>query len=87
MTNKQRICEICLQNGIYKKDEIQFMLDNNIEIPIHTKSVWLSKGKVIKEGMENKGIKTKLWIKQDDSDKYFLIDVVLYTKDMIENAS
>ena len=85
MNNVQRICEAAILAGIYRPAEVEYMLKNNIEIPLHTKSRWKKKGMRVKDNME--GIKTKLWLKKGKEDKYYLVDVVLYSDDMVEKTS
>lgn len=87
VTNIQRICEACILNGIYSPDEIKDFLEKDGKLPVHTRSVWLTIGKSIKKEMEDKGIKTKLWIKSKEDKKYYLVDVVLYPETMVEQAS
>lgn len=82
MTNIQRICEAAILSGVYTPEEIQQMLENDIEIPLHTKSRWRKKGMKVREGAE--GITTKLWLKKGKEDKYYLVDVILYSEDMVD---
>lgn len=84
MTNKERIIEAAILKGIYTPEEIQNMLENGEEIPLHTEKKWLKKGKKVKKDMEDKGVKTKLWLKSRENEKYFLVDVTLYSDKMVE---
>lgn len=61
MTNEQIITEIAMQ--VYGEDTVMEMIQNGIEIPLHTLQGWASRGPYkIKKGEH--GIETRLWKKK-----------------------
>lgn len=83
MKNKQRIIEACLLHNVYTPEEMQELLEQGKEPEVHTKTYWQEKGKKPKEGIE--GIKTKLWKKKGEEDKYFLVNATLFSESMVED--
>lgn len=67
MTNEQIIAEIAI--SLYGEEAVERMLEELGEIPLHTATVWQSRGFLIKKG--EKGLETRLWKrrKRKDSDK------------------
>ncbi len=65
MTNEQIIQEIAIQ--VYGEDAVMEMLEEGIEIPLHTVQGWASRGPYkIKKGEH--GIETRLWKKRKRKD-------------------
>lgn len=65
MTNDQIITEIAMQ--VYGEDTVMEMIQNGIEIPLHTLQGWASRGPYkIKKGEH--GIETRLWKKKKKKD-------------------
>lgn len=61
MTNNQIITEIAIQ--VYGEDTVTEMIENGIEIPLHTLQGWASRGPYkVKKGEH--GIETHLWKKK-----------------------
>jgi len=82
MNNLQRICEICLLNNIYTPDELQSLLKAGKEPAVHTKNYWKKVGKIPKPNAT--GIETKLWIKNQSNNEYYLRKTILYSESMVE---
>ncbi|MBE5899654.1 MAG: hypothetical protein E7279_08640 [Lachnospiraceae bacterium] len=84
MNNLQRICEVCILNGIYTPDELEALLTQGKTPDVHTKNYWKKLGKIPKPNVE--GITTKLWKKNNDKEEYFLIKSKLYSASMVTDA-
>ena len=84
MNNLQRICEICILNGIYTPEELEALLKDGKTPEVHTKSYWKKLGKIPKPNID--GITTKLWKKDKNSEEYFLIKSKLYSASMVTDA-
>ena len=71
MTNQQIIADIAA--SIYGKDAVNTMLENGIDIPLHTVQGWATRGPYrVKKG--EYGIETKLWKKRKTKKNAFTID-------------
>lgn len=65
MTNEQIITEIAMQ--VYGEDTVMEMIQNGIEIPLHTLQGWASRGSYKVKAGEH-GIETRLWKKKKKKD-------------------
>lgn len=67
MTNEQIIADIAI--SLYGEEAVEKMIEELGEIPLHTATVWQSRGFLIKKG--EKGLETRLWKrrKRKDNDK------------------
>ena len=99
MTNEEIITEIAIE--LYGEDAVNEMIDNDIEIPLHTLKGWEARGPYrVKKGEH--GIETRLWKKkkkkkkdknddtEDDDEKknreFYLVKSYLFTKNQVEKT-
>lgn len=73
MTNEEIIAGVAISSGIYTEEEVNEMLEDGREIPLHTLQGWSVRGKRIGKTIKIKkgehGIETRLWKKKDEKVK------------------
>ena len=101
MNNVEIIAKEAISAGLYTNEEIEELIKNGKEVPLHTLKGWEARGNYkIKAGSH--GIETKLWkIKdkkenQDENDskdeneneklKFHLVKAVLFYENQVEKA-
>ncbi len=60
MTNSEIIINEALLNNIFTKEQIESMVKNGIDIPLHTFQTWKELGYSVKKG-EHAKVTTRLW--------------------------
>ena len=93
MTNEEIIYKAAILAGLYNEEEISYMVEKGIDIPIHTISGWKLRGNYkIKPG--ERGIETRLWKQKKQKGKgeadgnnhngFYLTKAYLFTKEQVE---
>lgn len=91
MNNEEIITRIAVSNGIFSEEEINRMIAEGKEIPIHTFRGWKDRGMSVRKGEH--GIECKLWKhknkktndnENEDTDDFYLTKSYLFTLDQTE---
>ena len=73
MTNQEIIASVAIAEGIFNDEEIMEMIEEGIEIPLHTLQGWSIRGRKMGKELRIKkgehGIETRLWKRRDKNDK------------------
>lgn len=69
MTNEEIIADVAISEGLYTEEEVNEMLEEGRELPLHTLQGWSARGKRIGKTIKIKkgehGIETRLWKKKE----------------------
>ena len=96
MNNKKIIAQIAINQGIYSEEELEDMLSNGQEIPLHTYKGWKDRGMTVRKG--ERGLECKLWKKKtakrndknketSEDEEFYLTKSYLFTKEQVEKNS
>ena len=84
MTNSQIIEKIAV--SLYGETAVAHMLEEGVEIPLHTLKGWEARGEYkVKKG--ESGIETRLWKKKStkgDEVEFYLTKAYLFSKEQVE---
>lgn len=88
MTNAQIIANIAV--SLYGEAAVADMIENGVDIPLHTMKGWESRGEYkVKKGEH--GIETKLWKRkkntEDDGKEFYLAKAFLFSKEQVEKIA
>ena len=90
MKNSEIIADAALKAGIYQKEEIDHIMKEKGELPIHTATMWLQLGKKVKPGEEPCAY-ARLWrfrpadSGEDTDSGFFAAKSALYKDDQVED--
>ena len=97
MTNSEIICNEAIMNGLFSAAEIEELLSQGLEVPLHTYAGWKIRGKSVRAG--ERGFETRLWKKrkgkkkdeendsedvEEDGD-FYLAKAYLFSGEQVEN--
>ena len=84
LKNKEIIAKAAVQLGMYTDEEIEYMLLNDKEIPLHTLKGWNRYGSFkVKDGEE--GMEVRLWRRKEDKKGFYKAKAYLYKREQLEN--
>lgn len=92
MKNEEIIARIAVANGIYTIEEIENMIAQGQEIPLHTFKGWKDRGMTVRKGEH--GVTCKLWKKKnkkqaeedkgDEENGFYLTKSYLFSREQVE---
>lgn len=91
MNNNEIIARECIAHGIYSKEEIEKILVEGKDLPVHTISEWSDRGYSVRKG-EHACITTRLWKMakrktKEDETHFYLAKAFLFKNDQVERRA